>query len=203
MFTYLSNDAEKVFGIGLSRTGTTSLNKALNLLGLRAFHWRFPPENRILRIEDAYYCDAITDINAAFCFETLSRMFPNAKFVYTSRPLDSWVPSVVKHYDAETPADLKLRMQTFATGEKPAPSLLNHSPLYHAIHHALYTGHASWPEAYMAHDRSVRTFFKDSGRLLEFGLFDHNHGWNELCAFLERKIPTLPYPHERWTKAGL
>jgi hypothetical protein len=185
MFTYLSNDAEKVFGIGLSRTGTTSLNKALNTLGLRSFHWRFPPENRILR------------------FETLSRMFPNAKFIYTTRPIDTWVPAVIKHYGAAAPADLKRRLKKIAAAERPAPSLLNHAPLYHAIHHALYTEHGSWSDAYMAHDRTVRAYFADSARFLEFGLFSHNHGWNELCAFLNRKTPDVPYPHEKWHQAGL
>lgn len=203
MFTYLSNDAEKVFGIGLSRTATRSLNKALNMLGLRAFHWRFPPENRLLRIEDAYYCDAITDINAAFCFETLSRTFPNAKFIYTTRPIDTWTPSVIKHYGAARPADLKQRMRALATTETPVPSLLNHAPLYHAIHHALYTEHITWSDAYVAHDRAVKSFFANSPRLLEFDVFGRNHGWKELCTYVNRKMPQTPYPHETWNQAPL
>ncbi|MEZ6067179.1 MAG: sulfotransferase [Planctomycetaceae bacterium] len=34
------NEGRKVFGIGLSKTGTTSLNEALRLLGLDARHWQ-------------------------------------------------------------------------------------------------------------------------------------------------------------------
>ena len=111
MFSFVDNDAEKVFGIGLSRTATTSLHQALGILGLRSFHWMFKPENRILRLEDAYFCDAPHRHQCRLSFETLARMFPNAKFIYTTRPLDSWERSVVHHYGVPTPNHLKQRMR--------------------------------------------------------------------------------------------
>src|SRR5215471_14847963 len=130
MFSFINNDAEKVFGIGLSRTATTSLHAALGILGLRSFHWTIGPEKRILRLEDAYFCDAITDINAAFCFETLARMFPRAKFIYTSRPLHAWERSIVRHYGVQTPAQLKQRMRETPVTDAPAPEPLRHAVLY-------------------------------------------------------------------------
>ena len=41
----------KILGIGLSRTGTTSLTRALEILGLRAVH--FPRRLREIRRHDA------------------------------------------------------------------------------------------------------------------------------------------------------
>ncbi len=202
MFSYANNDAEKVFGIGLSRTATTSLHEALGILGLRSFHWVFQPEKRILRLEDAYFCDAITDINAAFCFETLARMFPKAKFIYTSRPIDSWERSIVRHYGAPTPQQLKRRMMRTPVSDAPAPAPLKHALLYHAIHHGLYTEHQNWKDAYVAHERAVKSFFGASPRLMEFDIFERNDGWNKLCRFLGKPVPHVPYPSVKWDANG-
>lgn len=202
MFSFVDNDAEKVFGIGLSRTATTSLHKALGILGLRSFHWAFRPGNRILRLEDAYFCDALTDINAAFCFETLARMFPNAKFIYTTRPLDTWEKSITRHYGVQTPGQLKKRMRKTPVTDTPAPGALKHDVLYHAIHDGLYTGHASWKDAYIAHEKAVKRFFGDSPQLMEFDIFRRGHGWNELCGFLGKPVPQTPYPTESWDANG-
>jgi hypothetical protein len=200
VFTYISNDDAKVFGIGLSRTGTTSLNKALQLLGLNAFHWNFPPQNRLLTLEDAYFCDAITDINAAWNFDLLARVFPNARFVYTTRPLDDWERSVARHYHAKTPAILKRRLsKTPVLKAATGPNALTHDPLYHAIHHALYTGHDSWRGAYLSHNARVQAFFEAAPeRLLTINVFEGEQDWTDLCKFLGRRAPDVPYPHVSW-----
>jgi hypothetical protein len=202
MFSFIDNDAEKVFGIGLSRTATTSLHEALGILGLRSFHWMFKPENRILRLEDAYFCDALTDINAAFAFETLARMFPRAKFVYTTRPVATWEGSIIRHYGARTPGQLKQRMRETPVTDAPAAEPLKHALLYQAIHHGLYTQHASWKEAYIAHEQAVKSFFGTSPRLMEFDIFERHHGWNELCRFLGKPVPRDPYPTATWDANG-
>jgi len=202
MFSYVDNDAEKVFGIGLSRTATTSLSAALGILGMRSFHWTFLPENRILRLEDAYFCDAVTDINAAFCFETLARIFPRARFIYTTRPIASWERSIVRHYGVETPKQHKLRMRDTPVTDVPAPGRLRHAALYHAIHHGLYTEHESWKDAYLAHERAVKGFFGQSPRLMEFDIFERKDGWNELCRFLGKPVPQMPYPSVSWDVNG-
>jgi hypothetical protein len=202
MFSYANNDAEKVFGIGLSRTATTSLHEALCTLGLRSFHWAFWPENRILRLEDAYFCDAISDINAAFCFETLARTFPRAKFIYTTRPIEAWEQSIIRHYGVQTPRELKERMRATPVTDATAPQPLKHALLYHAIHHSLYTEHASWRDAYAAHQRAVRSFFGSSARLMEFDIFERKDGWNRLCGFLGKPVPHIPYPSASWDANG-
>ena len=62
----------KVFGIGLSKTGTVSLHKAFTLLGMRSVHLRHAGVVRhgqvVLPGEFADY-DAGTDICCAGCFE--------------------------------------------------------------------------------------------------------------------------------------
>ena len=64
MFAFASNTQEKVFGIGLSRTGTASLNVALQVLGFRTYHWLVPFEKRLVTLEDCFFCDGMTDCGA-------------------------------------------------------------------------------------------------------------------------------------------
>jgi hypothetical protein len=200
MLIYITNGSEKVFGIGLSRTGTRSLNQALEHLGYRAFHWRFSSENRLVALGDAYFCDAITDINAAFQFEILDRTFPAAKFVYTTRPLESWVPAVSAHYDAASPDILLQQLRAIAVEQDPTkPIAIVHTPLYHAIHHTLYTGHRSWRDAYEAHESRVRSHFEGRPeKLLTLGIVAEGGGWPELCAFLGKPVPSMSFPRIDW-----
>ena len=69
----------KTFGIGLSRTGTTSLTLALEALGLSVAH--FPTTMK--QIEEH---DAATDTPVAASFQSLDSRFPGSKFIYTDSP---------------------------------------------------------------------------------------------------------------------
>ncbi|MEO1689419.1 MAG: sulfotransferase family protein [Pseudomonadota bacterium] len=193
----LTPDGEKVFGIGLSRTGTTSLTEALKLLGYDACHWFDPGLQRLLRLEDAFRYDAICDINASFQFETLASMFPQARFIYTVRPLDGWLASMDVHFEGRGPAQLREDLEAVQAREDAvgiAEQVLD--PLYHAMTHGLYSHHASWEAAWHAHDARVRGFFEGRPeRLLIFDRAGQGHGWDELCGFLGRPVPDAPYPH--------
>ena len=195
MFFYARNDDPKVFGIGLSRTGTTSLAKALAMLGYRTQHWRAPLDHRVLTLEDCFFCDAVTDINVSYAFESLACMFPNAKFVYTTRPVRNWARSISDHFRLSAPAGLRERLYHLPispTGSGQAPP---HTLLYHAILHALYTSHETWEDAYEAFDQRVRHYFSTCPeRFLEMDVFREGHGWSELCAFLGKDIPDVEYP---------
>lgn len=202
MFFFANNDEQKIFGIGLSRSGTSSLNAALNMLGFRTLHWRIYEERRLLSVEDCYLCDGITDINAAFMFETLFHMFPNAKFIYTTRPLKDWVKSISHHYDSPDPQHLKSRLDATPvvypanahTGEENTLD-------FHIIHHALYTNHKTWEDAYNNHEKRVKAFFgKRQENFLRFDIFRQKHGWPELCDFLGVKPPKEPYPLRSWKR---
>jgi hypothetical protein len=61
----------KVFGIGLSKTGTTSLHQAFLALGLRSLH--YPPLPDLAALMRSH--DGATDTSVACCFEDLDSMF--------------------------------------------------------------------------------------------------------------------------------
>ncbi len=61
--------AAKVFGIGLSRTGTTSLKQALGQLGYDYLH--FNKDSKIIDWPELYAADAAVDTPVSIRFEAL------------------------------------------------------------------------------------------------------------------------------------
>jgi hypothetical protein len=181
----------KIFGIGLSRTGTTSLATALGMLGFATLHWFNPLTCELISDDDLYLFDAFTDTPVCANFEKYYYMLPTAKFIYTKRPVDEWKKSVVGHFKRLTGA---ADFQTYKDAIE-RPDWLPFGTAFRGLHQALYFSHADYESAYRAHDERVRHFFADkpNARFLEFDLFA-GHGWYELCAFTGRPVPSVPYP---------
>jgi hypothetical protein len=164
----------KVLGIGLSRTGTTSLTRALEILGLRAVH--FPRSLREVRRHDA-----ATDTPVADAFERLDRLFPASRFVYTVREQGAWLASCrwewAKHQED-----------------------FDGSRFISSLHDRLYGGRdfeaARFAHAYGRHEeRVLRHFEKRPEDLLVLDLCGADAGWGRLCAFLGLPVPDVPFPH--------
>lgn len=182
--------APKIFGIGLSRTGTKSLTQALITLGYHSIHWINNLTLDIITPTDFFLFDALTDISVSYQFEYLYYLFPNAQFIYTTRSLEPWQRSISTHYqNARGIAE---------------PSGLNHpeaknrfSGLPGIIEGSLYGHHSSWEAAYRSYDKRVRTFFSDkpSKSFLEIDIVG-GENWEKLCSFLSRPIPAEPFPHQ-------
>jgi hypothetical protein len=192
-------DTPKVFGIGLSKTGTTSLTAALGILGLHCAHYTNDLTCEILTIDDALLFDALTDIPVCVVFEALYHMFPNSKFIYTVRPLDSWVASFTRHYHRyhrSSGFDTRFRRQltTRKTIAYGTASTIVYGSLYYHHHDAA----AAWA----AYDKRVKEFFRynDSARLLEIDVYSGD-GWGKLCNYLNRPIPRSTFPWENKTPA--
>ncbi|WP_445945683.1 sulfotransferase [Shewanella sp.] len=77
----------KIFIIGLPRTGTTSISVALLEMGLKVAHTAFTKK----AFEMA---DAISDAPCFSDYVHLDALFPNAKFIYLTRDMAKWVPSM-------------------------------------------------------------------------------------------------------------
>lgn len=116
-FGHVPRSRPFVFGIGLSKTGTTSLNDALDILGYRAFH--LPPIARAgadgtIRSDWPWWVwkyDAMTDLTVAVLHRELRAEFPNARFIYTRRDMTPWLASCAKHFTRE------LRERRIAQGQ--------------------------------------------------------------------------------------
>ena len=183
----------KVFGIGLSKTGTSSLSKALSQLGLRSLHWINPLTCDVIAEHDLYLFDAFTDIPVCLSFEKYFFLFPNSKFIYTTRPIESWACSFELHWQRTHSLRGFDQIKTaFSNGQQ-----FSFGNYFREIHAQLFLGHPSAADAYMSYDRRVRHFFgnAESERFIEFNVF-LGDGWAKLCRFLGKEQPEIPFPFE-------
>lgn len=115
----------KVFGIGLQKTGTSSLHTALETMGVRCrhfpielltSHWQgkgAPKEPTLshdaMDLAAAREWDALCDLPVCLpeIIEKLDKAFPGARFIYTDRSVEAWVRSVEKHYERDAATAVK------------------------------------------------------------------------------------------------
>jgi len=87
------NNKVKIFGIGLPRTGTTSLHNALKSLGIKSKHFPFKLytsfDDKLLGDYDLF-----VDSPIQLIYKLLDDKFPESKFILTTRSLDSWLESM-------------------------------------------------------------------------------------------------------------
>ena len=190
----------KVFGIGLTRTGTTSLTAALCKLGIDAVHWTNPFTHQVLSDLDAYLFGGLTDISIARTFESLYFRYPNARFIWTRRPRDSWVESVSRHYGIAHRAPTLAALRLKCDRRDMRGGFANVDLTFE-----LYLRQNSFAAADVAFAERVRNFFHDkpAGKLLEFDVFSGD-GWRKLCDFLDVTRPLTPFPflHSRNDPGG-
>jgi hypothetical protein len=172
-----------IFGIGLSKTGTTSLFAALDLLGFRAGTYR----HMRLRGMDEWFrgdfstdylagYDALTDLPLAAFVPQLDERYPGSKFVLTVRELDSWLGSARAHFAAEPETEF---------------GRLAHLATYGAT--AFHEGRFRYVHA--THARSVAWYFRSRPDALLTLDVVAGEGWEKLCPFLGCPVPEVPFPH--------
>ena len=99
------NDRPKIFGIGLNKTGTTTLGQAGRMLGLSCTSCSPSLLRQIVKDRDmssvaeavgAY--DLFEDWPWPLIYKQLDEMFPGSKFILTTRKSEeAWLNSLKKH----------------------------------------------------------------------------------------------------------
>lgn len=169
----MSLPVPKVWGVGLPRTGTTTLCEVLRKLGYRnVIH---NPH-----FADFEHADAATDNECAIFYRYLDYRHPVSKFILTTRSLVSWLPSVKYILDMYP-----------VTSREETIKIMRRMTLYGAV--------AYDPEimaqAYRRHHDEVRWYFRDRPNdLLEVD-FTLGDGWEKICRFLSLPVPAEPFPH--------
>ena len=179
----------KIFGIGLSKTGTSSLTEALNVLGHDAVHWISPITSEVLSDRDFFIFGASTDVSVADQFEKLYHRYPNALFIWTGREVESWTRSLLAHHRRTS------WVRTFdELRELYARPFHPHMSVNTEIHFGLMLNFQTPEEAYAAFAQRVRHFFADKPKhkLLELDIIG-GQGWPELCGFLDVPVPEAPF----------
>jgi hypothetical protein len=189
----------EVIGSGLGRTGTKSLQTALNMLGVGPCHHMaevfMHPESMGLWVEagagrpdwDAIfggYRSAVDYPSAAY-WRALAAYYPDAKVIHTVREPDSWFEST----QATIFAPDGLAAQAIATGEGPmAPFFRSFAgPFIGRLHDRDYL-----IDHFKRHTDEVLATIP-AERLL---VYQAGQGWEPLCGFLGVPVPDAPYPSE-------
>lgn len=167
----------KIFGIGLSKTGTTSLNQALIEMGFKSVHYPQRAElfSGDFRCFDDY--DAATDIPVAPYYPQLDERYPGSKFILTVRDVEDWLRSMDRWLSQNRrPSEFVLRVRIAVYGVVK----------FHA-------GRLRY--VYERHLRDVREYFKDRPEDLLVMNICAGEGWDKLCPFLNRAvIPSRDFP---------
>lgn len=186
----------RIFGIGLHKTGTTSLHKALKQLGYDSWHWtsahaakaiwrEMKQASRSATLERWY---ALCDLPIPLLYKDLDLAYPGSKFVLTVRGEDEWLRSVERHFDPAT--------NRFRAG-------WNDDPFSHQVHRRLY-GRTDFDREtmlarYRRHNAEVKEYF--AARRGDLLVMTPSEGWESLCRFLSRELPSISYPHENGSSA--
>jgi len=163
----------RCWGIGLGRTGTTTLCTALRVLG-------YANVIHNPTFEQIRTADGGSDNGVTIYYKYIDYKFPGSKFVLTVRDLDLWLPSI-----------------KYITDKFPVQSREEDDPIKRRM--LLYGSVAFdrdlYIRAYFRHLDDVRLYFRNRPHdLLEMDI-TRGDGWEKLCPFLGLPIPKEQFPH--------
>jgi len=175
----------RIFGIGLTKTATSSLHSAISHLGFRSIHhgdevFRESIEEAIAidfpslhRAEDL---DAFFDVPAVVDrFDRFDLEYPGSRFILSTRPLEPWIESRRRHVETNQ----RLRDQGDIHGA------------------ALDIDVDGWIEEWHRHHERVLSYFADRpGDLLVIDVCS-GEGWEVLAPFVGwQRLPERTFPWE-------
>lgn len=180
--------ASKVFGIGLNKTGTTTLGRCLEMLGYKKHlshseaYAKMYYEGRISELIDiARDYDVFEDWPWPLMYKELAVNFPDAKFILTLRKSDNtWLKSLITH-------------------SYKIPSKENYHEIIYGYKYIM--GHKKYHlDFYNRHNAEVIEYFKDQPERLLVLCWENGDEWSKICHFLGAKIPSEPFPKVGATK---
>ena len=185
---------DRIFGIGFSKTGTTSLTRALRILGYKTNHFpysalRFEAGRLRLDMERISRWDAVTDSPVALFYDRLAEKFENAKFILTVRDIDSWLDSCECNH--VWPGDYVRNK-----GIRKLPHIRTILSLHHHVFGSERFHRATFRDAYERHVTQVREYFAANGHDLLVTDICGGDGWEPLCRYLGAPIPDQPFPRD-------
>jgi hypothetical protein len=171
----------KVVGIGLNKTGTTSLGECLSYWGLKhiscnqeAFNlWRNGNYTSLMEWVGKY--DSFEDWPWPLIYKLIDENFPGTKFILTRRKdADTWFRSLCEHADRTGPTAYR----KYIYGHE--------MPHAHKEHHI---------QIYQNNLVSIREYFRNRPSDLLEVCWEEGDGWEELSRFLGFECPIVAFPH--------
>ncbi|MGO8794722.1 MAG: sulfotransferase [Candidatus Sulfotelmatobacter sp.] len=121
--------------------------------------------------------DAAADTSVACSFLELDVRYPDSQFILTVRDVRSWLASTEAFFAGPAPNEewkREVRLRTYGVLEWDRGAFLN---------------------AYHRHVKAVMDRFADRPAQLLVLDICAGEGWDMLCAFLGKPVPSVPFPH--------
>lgn len=170
----------KVFGVGLQKTGTSTLGKVMATLGYSIEEETdydlvdcLLKGDLITIKERVREYDAFEDNPWPVLFKELDEWYPGSKFILTVRDENNWIHSITKHFSTN-PSDFR----EWYYGEG-AP--LGNEEVY--------------KQRFRKHNQEVKDYFRERKSSLLIVDFEKGDGWKEICKFLGEPVPHEDFPH--------
>jgi len=170
----------KIFCIGFQKTGTTSLGKALEVLGYRVCGPIGVTNPDIKHKAPDWaksklpHYDAFQDNPWPLLYQEMDQLCPGSKFILTTRKPRSWIRSMRKYFgNYQAPAEMWIYGDGITPLKNPRKCI----------------------KRFKQHNREVREYFKDRpDDLLEIDLGQGDENWEKICNFLGVSVPDKPFP---------
>jgi len=172
---------DKVFGVGLPKTGTKTLKYALMELGYdkpkkcKQKYTQLYDEGKFGKLHSiANKANNVSDSPWWLMYKKLHHWFPDSHFILTVRKTpDAWYKSVIKHITTRGMSALNFKnvfdMDINNIDEKKLKAIYNN------------------------HNTEVREYFKGNRNFIEV-CWEQDDGWYELCPFLDAPVPKKDFP---------
>ena len=183
--------ATKVFGIGLPKTGTTSLGYCFRRFGYKHRTFDMDLAVQVKRnqldvvLKEAEKYETFEDWPWFSIYKELDQRFPNSKFILTLRKdTETYVKSLQGHHERQgirRPDFVKPHWWDEVFGVEPSQWDYTKSAL-----------------RYEQHNREALAYF--AGRInkdLLVVCWENGDGWAQLSRFLNKRPPNEPFPHLR------
>ncbi len=177
---FSKNYQRKVVGVGLGKTGTTSLALSLKYLG---YSHQWYKSSIFLRYKDdrsqvldvLKNKDSCEDFPWPFLYQEIDRRYPDSLFILTTRKSpEIWYQSLCKHFD------------------RGGENLEKRLAYGYETPHGYKAEHIQF---YLDHYQSVIRYFADKPQKLLMVCWENGDGWKEICNFLGHPVPEISFPH--------
>ena len=193
----------KIICVGIGKTGTKSISKALRHLGYTVFDW----EEQVFDFQDHWvdvfqngaqldvkrvyqHADAVVDAPGNFFWEALEA-YPDSKVILSEREEDSWLKSLVNQLQVfEAVISRRFLAVLSPTSRKQIFILYSH--LTAILGSADPKSACVLRTRYRMHNHRVKSLVPPEKLLV----YNVKQGWKPLCDFLGCEVPTVAFPHE-------
>ena len=193
---------QKIFGLGLGRTGTASLSAALNQLGIKTRHFLdYNLHLQDFKVDEKVFCgDRLFAMlnqfqgianGSGLPFRELDLRYPGSKFILTIREKSAWLESKRRYAEIEFQDWPRFDLET-----RRSKRFIREN-----IYGTFDFDERSWLEAYERRVKGVLYYFKHRAEDLLVMDIPGGDGWDKLCFFLGLPVPSVPFPHENSLRA--